>query len=52
MGYILKFNADVPLPDALSEIGRGGCNADMRGEDFILPLNPGTLELTLIVCRE
>lgn len=37
------FDGEIP-PDS-------DCSANLRGEDFILPLNPGTLVITLIVCR-
>lgn len=52
MGYRMSFSTEGrTLPDALSEdMGDGRCSEEIRGETYPLPLNPGTLAVTLAVC--
>ncbi len=54
LDYFMTFSADgAALPDELStplNYDETRCSGDLRGEDFVLPLNPGTLVITLVVC--
>ena len=44
-GRMLPEVLEEPIPDD------SACAGDLRGEDFILPLNPGELIITLVVCQ-
>ena len=57
LDYFMSFSSrDAMLPEQISnsipsDIEDTDCSENLRGEDFILPLNPGNVVVRLIVCR-
>lgn len=54
LDYYMEFSADGRiLPEVLNtKIPQdSSCSDNLRGEEFPIPLNPGTLVLRLVVCR-
>lgn len=54
LDYFMTFDADGRmLPDQLSSKVPmdSSCAEDLHGEDFVLPLNPGNIIITLVVCQ-
>ena len=53
LDYYMRFSVEGrQIPEILSgEIpDDSACSGNLRGEDIVLPLNPGTLIITLVVC--
>ena len=54
LDYFMTFSVDgAMLPEELSSAinyDETRCSGNLRGEDFVLPLNPGVLVITLVVC--
>jgi hypothetical protein len=55
LDYYMTFDAEGRmLPEQLANKvpEDSSCSENLRGEDFVLPLNPGNVVITLVVCQK